>query len=253
MKTKAPLLLASLALSGAALAQTSPAPKAPESEFTVSFNAGVVTDYRYRGLSQSRLKPAAQAGADVGHKSGLYAGLWASSIRWIKDNDVKGPVEVDLYAGYKGTAGDLGYDFGVLRYEYVGNKLASVPGAVNANTNEFYLAGTVGVATLKYSRSFSNLFGFPDSKGSYYVDGSATIDLGQGFSLVPHVGYQNVAGRSNANYTDYSLTLAKDLGNGLSVSLMAVGTDADKTVYYSPKTGSFTGKTGAVAGLKVVF
>jgi uncharacterized protein (TIGR02001 family) len=252
MKTQASLLLSTLVLSGAALAQ-SPAPKAPDPEFTASFNVGVVTDYRYRGLSQSRLSPAAQAGADIGHKSGLYFGLWASSIRWIKDNDVKGPVEVDIYAGYKGTAGDLGYDIGVLRYDYVGNKLASVPGAVNANTNEFYLAGTLGVATLKYSRSFSNLFGFPDSKGSYYVDGSATIDLGQGFALVPHVGYQSVAGRTIANYTDYSLTLTKDLGNGLSASLMVVGTDADKTVYYSPKTGSFTGKTGAVAGLKFVF
>ena len=30
----------------------------------VAFNAGVVTDYRYRGISQTRLKPAVQAGID---------------------------------------------------------------------------------------------------------------------------------------------------------------------------------------------
>ena len=30
----------------------------------VAFNAGVVTDYRYRGISQSRLKPAVQGGVD---------------------------------------------------------------------------------------------------------------------------------------------------------------------------------------------
>ena len=56
MKLKATLLLSTLALSTAAFAQT----KAPEPDYTLSFNAGVVTDYRYRGISQTRLKPAAQ-------------------------------------------------------------------------------------------------------------------------------------------------------------------------------------------------
>ena len=103
MKTKATLLLSTLALSGAAFAQA----KAPEPDYTLSFNVGAVSDYRYRGLSQTRLKPAVQAGADFAHKSGVYVGLWASTIRWIKDNDVKGPVEVDVYAGYKGSLGDV--------------------------------------------------------------------------------------------------------------------------------------------------
>lgn len=56
------IVLAALAMSGTAFAQT----KAPEPDYTFSYNVGAVTDYRYRGISQSRLKPALQGGIDFG-------------------------------------------------------------------------------------------------------------------------------------------------------------------------------------------
>ena len=80
-KTALSLIILGLA-SGAAMAQTAPA--APES--TLSFNVGVVTDYRYRGISQSSRNPAVQVGADYAHKSGFYIGAWHSTIQWITDN-----------------------------------------------------------------------------------------------------------------------------------------------------------------------
>ena len=235
------IALALGSVSGLAQAQAA----APES--TLSFNAGVVSDYRYRGISQSRLKPAVQGGVDYADKSGFYVGAWASSIKWIKDAGGDASTELDLYGGYKGAVGDVAYDVGFLRYEYPSNKLA-----VSANTNEIYGAVTMGPATLKYSHAVSNLFGFADSKNSYYVDLSATLDLGEGFSLVPHVGYQSVKNNSAFSYTDYALTLGKDLGNGLSVTAAVVGTDADKALYITP-AGKFTGKTGLVVGLKYAF
>ena len=235
------IALALGSVSGLAQAQAA----APES--TLSFNAGVVSDYRYRGISQSRLKPAVQGGVDYADKSGFYVGAWASSIKWIKDAGGDASTELDLYGGYKGAVGDVAYDVGFLRYEYPSNKLA-----VSANTNEIYGAVTMGPATLKYSHAVSNLFGFADSKNSYYVDLSATLDLGEGFSLVPHVGYQSVKNNSAFSYTDYALTLGQDLGNGLSVTAAVVGTDADKALYITP-AGKFTGKTGLVVGLKYAF
>jgi uncharacterized protein (TIGR02001 family) len=86
------LALALGSVSGLAQAQTA----APES--TLSFNAGVVSDYRYRGISQSRLKPAVQGGFDYADKSGFYVGAWGSSIKWIKDTPgvTKGATELDL-------------------------------------------------------------------------------------------------------------------------------------------------------------
>lgn len=77
------------------------APVAASAADGFSFNAGAVTDYRYRGLSQSRLEPAVQGGADF-TQGGFYAGTWASTIKWTKDSGGGGDVEVDLYGGYKG-------------------------------------------------------------------------------------------------------------------------------------------------------
>jgi uncharacterized protein (TIGR02001 family) len=180
MKLKLAVLVSTLAASGALLAQT----KAPEPDYTASVNVGGVTDYRYRGISQSRLKPAIQGGADFAHKSGFYIGTWASSIKWVKDAGGDANAEVDLYGGYKFTAGPVGLDVGVLRYLYPGSALP-----VNPDTTELYVAGTWGPATLKYSHAVTNLFGFFDSKNSYYVDLNATFETGfWGLTFAPHIG-----------------------------------------------------------------
>jgi uncharacterized protein (TIGR02001 family) len=237
------LTLSLLLLTGAARAQAG--------ESTLSFNAGVVSDYRYRGISQSRLEPAVQGGFDYAQKSGLYAGAWASTIKWIKDSGGDANVEVDLYGGYKGAVGDVSYDAGFLRYEYSGNKLGNVPGFANANTNEVYGGLTYGVFTAKYSHAISNLFGNPNSKNSHYLDLSAALDLGNGLTLTPHVGYQSVQNIANASYTDYALTLVKDIENGLTASAAFVGTDANRNVYSF--RGKYNGKDALVVGLKYTF
>ena len=256
-KIVSPLMLAmSLATIGSAMAQTAPAAPA-EPESTLAFNVGGVNEYRYRGISQSRFDPALQGGADYTDKSGLYVGVWGSSIKWIKDTKVganagKAGTEVDIYGGYKFTVGDLGYDLGFLRYEYSGNDLQKVSGYANANTNELYGAVTVGVVTAKYSRSTGNLFGNIASKGSTYLDLTANFDLGDGYSLAPHLGRQSIKNGSFYSYTDYSLTLGKDLGDGLSASAALIGTDANKGAYVSP-AGKQLGKAGLVVGIKYTF
>src|ERR1700694_2456994 len=68
-----------------ALAQTpvpAPAP-APEPDWTFTGNVGLFSQYVFRGLTQTNEKPAVQGGFDLGHKSGFYAGTWASNISWI--------------------------------------------------------------------------------------------------------------------------------------------------------------------------
>jgi len=238
-------------LIAAAIGSLASVAHAAEPESTLSFNAGVVSDYRYRGISQSRLEPALQGGVDYADKSGFYVGAWGSTIKWIKDSGASaGSVEVDLYGGYKGAVGDVAYDVGFLRYEYAGNKYKEVTG-VNANTNEVYGAVTYGLFTAKYSHAISDLFGNPDSKNSYYLDLSANFDLGDGYTLTPHVGRQMVKNSPNLSYNDYALTLAKDLGNGLSASLMLVDTNAKEASY--TLVNKFNGKSGAVVGLKYSF
>ena len=263
MKIKTTFLLSALTLGAvAAQAQTAApaAPKAPEPDYTLAYNIGAVSDYRYRGISQTRLKPAVQGGADFSHKSGIYLGAWASNIKWIKDNSstgypVEGPIEIDLYGGYKFDAGaGITMDLGALRYQYAGNHLKRTNGGGvygNANTTEVYAAASYSVATFKYSQSLGNLFGNLNSKASQYFDLSANFDLGSGFTLTPHVGRQIVNKSPSLSYTDYSVTLAKDLGKGYSLSAMAVSTNAKPAGY--TWGGKEVGKSGAVLGVKYTF
>jgi uncharacterized protein (TIGR02001 family) len=241
MHMKKSLLALSLALAAAAL---------PTASFAdVAFNVGAVTDYRYRGISQTRLKPALQGGVDFS-ASGFYVGAWASTIKWIDDFGGDAKVEIDVYGGYKGEISkDLTYDVGVLTYYYPNNDLNP-----SANTTELYGALTFGPATVKYSHSVTDTFGNADSKNSFYLDASAGFEITDGWMLTPHVGYQKIKGPLDdvATYTDYSLTVSKDF-SGLVVSLAVVGTDADKGFYASPVNGKFLGKTGVVLGVKYNF
>jgi uncharacterized protein (TIGR02001 family) len=244
MKLKLAVLVSTLAASGTLLAQTKP----PEPDYTASVNVGAVTDYRYRGISQSRLKPAIQGGADFAHKSGFYVGTWASSIKWVEDAGGDANAEVDLYGGYKFNAGPVALDLGFLRYLYPGSSLP-----INPDTTELYVAGTWGPATLKYSHAVTNLFGFNDSKNSYYLDLNATFETGfWGLTFTPHIGYQRVAHNSSFSYTDWSLGLGKDFGNGFSLSLAYVDTNSD--VYRGPAPDSKNlGKATAVLGAKYTY
>ena len=245
----------------------------------ITYNIGVVSDYRYRGISQTKMKPALQGGADWSGGA-FYAGTWLSTISWVKDAmvgynrngaaaaaannttftpvDEKGaPLEWDLYGGMKGDIikDTLTYDVGGLAYVYLGQKFHDI-GLSNPDTGEVYGALTYGVFTAKVSISATPLFGMPKSKGSQYYDLSANFDLGSGFPLTPDIAYQSITGdvskAAGLSYGAYSLTLAKDFGKGLSASLQVIATDADK-VWYATSGGKFTGRTGVVAGVKYSF
>jgi uncharacterized protein (TIGR02001 family) len=208
----------------------------------VSFNAAVTSDYRYRGISQTHLKPALQGGVDyAANQGGLYLGAWASTIKWTKDAGGDGSVELDIYAGKRGTLGEaVSYDVGVLAYAYPNNGLKNVPGFVNADTTEIYGQLGYGPATLKYSHAVTNLFGFVDSKNSGYLDLSANLDAGNGYSINLHAGHQKIRHNSQADYTDWKAGVSKDLGFA-SLQLAAVGGNAGKSAY--TVKGKYLGKS----------
>ncbi|HEX8788910.1 MAG TPA: TorF family putative porin [Telluria sp.] len=221
---------------------------------TFSFNAAVTSDYRYRGISQTRLQPALQGGADyTNNPSGLYAGTWLSTIKWTKDDGGSGGVEWDLYAGKRGQLGaDLSYDVGALAYVYPDNGLGTLPGFVNANTGELYGQLGYGPVYAKYSLALTNLFGFADSRHSGYLDLGANLDLGAGLTLNLHAGRQDVRNNATASYSDYKLGLSKDLGVA-SLAVAFVGTNANETAYASPANGKFLGRKAGVVSISKTF
>ncbi len=213
-------------------------------EHDVSFNIGATSDYRFRGISQSQLDPAVFAGADYAHTpSGFYAGVWASTIKWIKDSGGDANAEIDLYGGKTGELGVFSYDVGLIRYFYPSNALP-----VSANTTEAYAQLGYADFSLKYSYALTNFVAWADkSDGSNYIDLSYNPELSDGYVLNLHVGRQVVKGVADADYTDWKLGVTKDFGM-FEGSLAVVGTNADKVVYNFGNRG-YLGKTGAVLTL----
>lgn len=261
-------LAASGLFATAAFAQTAPAaaPEAPEVS-PITANVSLVSDYRYRGVSQSNLKPAIQGGFDYAHESGFYIGNWNSSISWVNNinsGSVASSVEMDFYAGLKKELIGEGFasDLGVLQYYYptTGNFTGT---NVNPNTTEIYAAQnyTFGPVTgfLKFSYAVTNTFGNQNSSGSYYPDLTVNYDTGiWGLGVNAHVGYQyiagTVAGTSNSSlysYTDWKLGVTKDFGGGLSLAAAYIGTNAGKNSsgtynYVSPTGKNLAGSTGVL-------
>jgi uncharacterized protein (TIGR02001 family) len=205
---------------------------APTPIHTFTPNVGVVSDYLFRGVSQTHGGAALQGGVDYAHVSGLYAGIWGSTITWVKDANGKGSTEVDLYGGYKNTfaGGDWNYDVGLITYNYPGHGPA-VPG-VNATPNTTEVYGAIGYKwlTMKYSQAVSTNFigwqGGPNldqkTRGSGYLELNAAYDVGDGWGVSGHYGAQKVKnsvttalGVNSANYSDWNIGVTKEFSIGV--------------------------------------
>lgn len=234
-----------VALAPTALAQTAAAPApAPEPELTYTGNVGLYSQYVFRGITQTNGKPALQGGFDLAHKSGFYAGTWASNVSWIGDGypssaPQPGPsasLEWDFYGGFKGSLpADFGYDLGVLYYWYPGTYPA---GYTNPNTTELYAALTWKFLSFKYSWSANDkTFGLPDSRGSQYLDLTASYDIAEKVSdaiskvtIFGHLGKQYFKNNGTYDYGDWKAGISAEI-YGLTVGIYGTGTNAQASAY----------------------
>ena len=244
------------------------APAAAQSPHTFTGNIGLVTDYRFRGISQTFAKPALQGGFDYSHSSGIYLGNWNSNVS-SGAGFPSGNIEMDFYGGWKKSWGDWGLDVGLLYYAYPGSDANRTSGTQITNpraggrthtgsvdNKEIYIGGSWKFISLKYSLSIDDYFSQPGTKGSHYLDLTANYDLGDGWGIVGHVGSFKLKGWStgtnltNANYTDWKLGVTKDF-SGWVVGASYIDTNAKGSCnaanlgYYC-----FNNSTPAGAGVK---
>ena len=237
------LILAALVVPGMAMAEEAAVTQhkedihvIPASEHTVTGNVSLVSDYLYRGISQTGGKPAIQGGFDYAHASGFYAGAWGSNISWIPASSAS--LELDTYFGFKNAfATDYSYDVGFLRYNYPGVYVPATTTTTKADTNEIY--GLIGWKwlTLKYSRSLGDTFGMTNASGTSYIDLSASYPVpNTGVTLGAHYGKQTYKGSTadaldaagtSPTYSDYKLSASKDF-SGYVVGLAYSSTNATK-------------------------
>lgn len=252
---------------GSGLAQA----QQPAPEHTLTGNIGLFSQYVFRGLTQTDRKPALQGGMDYNHKSGFYAGTWGSNVSVLRDTGLYsagGSLELDIYGGLKGEIGktDFGYDVGLLYYYYPGD---AAPGNKSADTLELYGALSWKWLTGKLSYSLDDkTFGVPDSRGTYYLDLTATFPIpNTKFTAIAHYGYQKFTGNgvtctggSNnddcATYKDWKLgvnySLPKDFTIGVFYTDTSM-TSAQEGFYTASANGRKLGDGTATVFIQKTF
>ena len=259
-------LVAALALpSFHVLAEDAPEAK---SDYSVSYNIGLFSQYIFRGYTQTHQDPALQGGIDIEHSSGFYAGAWASNISWLREEGWMaykngGSVELDLYAGYASEIGETGvsYDVGILQYLYPGEVNA---GFAKANTTEVHaslgygwLDAAVHVVTSKDAWTWGgDGRGGPSARGTAYYEINAEIPVGElvghkflsGVTGNLHYGYQNFVGsnevyNNNADsYGDWKAGFNKSFDNGVDIGYYYTGTDVRRGQgFWGERTGTYLG------------
>jgi len=162
----------------------------------VSANVGVTTNYLWRGIEQADGGPAISGGFDYSNESGFYAGTWASNVDFA-DADV----ELDLYGGYTGKAGDWDYDVGYILFMYPGTDADLDFGEIYGNFSKGAL--TLGVAVL------ANADG-ADFGDSVYLSADYGIPLANDFEVGLHVGSYTGDFVGDDDLFDVGVTVGKD-------------------------------------------
>jgi len=155
----------------------------------------LVSDYDFRGVSQSAKDPAIQASADYAFgDSGFAVGAWASNIDF---GDTDEHAELDLYANYTGKINDtFAITAGGTWYEYpLGEDADGYP--------EVYVGFNAGNFNMK--QWFSWMYGGVDSNNEYYTEANYTQPIGDNFSLAFHVGYVYGDAYKDIEAVDYAL------------------------------------------------
>lgn len=195
-------------------------------EWEPSANVSIVTDYVFRGISQTDEDPAIQGGFDIGHSSGFYAGIWGSNVDF--DDGDEAHLELDYYVGFANEfANGLGYDVGFLYYDY--------PGASSSLDYDFWevyaglsytfdatLEPTVGLK-VNYSDEF-----FGDTGDALYWDLSLGLSLPYDLALDLHWGYQDLDDDyyDPDSYQDWKVGLTKTW-KGFDFGLTYYDTNSD--------------------------
>lgn len=225
---------------------------AGSADAAVSSNVALTSDYVFRGVSQTNREPAIQGGFDVTAESGVYFGTWGSSISWLSDAspDISSNVEIDGYAGYRGSFSEsVAYDVGAIYYWYPG----SYPDGFNsADTAELYFGITAGIVGLKYSYAVTDLFGYTDSDGSGYLDASVNWGFADGWTLNLHGGKQWIENNEDFEYVDWKVGVTKAFDNGFSIAAAYVDTDTEEALYTNPQ-GEYMGDSTAILTLSRAF
>lgn len=195
-------------------------------DIELSGNVALVSDYVWRGWSQSFKKPAIQGGLELSHPLGLYIGTALSNVRFVPKGAISdgASLEADYYGGFryeylKGNTVDLG----LIQYSY--------PGAVTKyDFTEFYVKANYDFLTAGYY--YTNEYFNEGGKAHYFTVGASyalptfNLDALKDITISANIGRSQFTDHKSNNYTDWSIGVSKDFA-GLSFALTYTDTNVD--------------------------
>ncbi len=220
-------------------------PAVAEDASPVSANIGVVSNYIWRGVTQTQDGPAVQGGLDYAHPSGFYAGLWASNVDWNDEGapqistvimdpqgnavlDANGyPIyqtsgssnsssptyELDGYLGFgNNITDDLKYNLSAIYYAYPDGRDSDFAEIGGSMTWKWI---TAGLAYTVYGENDGGLF----DDGDMYYYGALDFGLPYEFALNFHGGYYDFRNSNGDSYGNWGTTVSRAIGDYGTVSL----------------------------------
>jgi uncharacterized protein (TIGR02001 family) len=209
-----------------------------QAQFSSTWTA--VSDYDFRGASQSAKDPALQGSADYAFgESGFSIGAWASNVEF---DGYDGDIELDLYANYVGTINDtFAWTAGLVRYMYPGSSETDTELAIGE-----YFEGYVGFNAGNFNAKqwYSNDF-YESDFSAQYTEVNYTQPIGEKFSLAFHAGYSwgeywDELGDfldENGEVVDYAVQGNYTAGN-FTVFAKFTGTDASGAMKVETDSGN---------------
>lgn len=232
------ICIAAFGMCGAANAQdTDPDTTRARSGPSIGFNAGMSSDYVFRGVSQTKGDPAVSIGVDAA-QGRFYAGASATNVDFVGDKDTD--AEIDLYAGVRPEFRGFNLDLGVVSYLYVGQ-----PDGADYNYVELKAAASraVGPATLGTAVYWSpDFFGSTEDQATY-AEVNGAVSPADRWTVSAALGRQWLS--SDLDYTTWNLGVGYTLTPHLALDVRYY--DTDQHDFGSPYDAR------AVASLKAIF
>lgn len=180
------------------------------SGITISGSVGLVSDYRFRGFSQTNQNAAIQGGITVTHDSGFYAGTWGSNVDF-PNLDIAGngaTAEIDFFGGYATElAPGVTVDVGMTYYVYPKHTVNKV--ALDLFEPYITLSTEFGPVALKVGAYYAWEQDALGGSDSIYIKADPTVAIpNTPFALNGHIGYANsnsFLGGTNGEVFDWSV------------------------------------------------
>ena len=186
-------------LAGATLATAAMSASAEDigAGFDLSANVGVVSDYLFRGISQTNNHGAIQGGIDLKHSSGVYVGTWMSSL-----NTGFADHEEDLYIGYGySITSDIALDAHYIKFVYPGSPVATNPTFAETHFGVTAYGAALNVDYSDDLPTFGNTIHYSAGYG-YTLPGDVSLSAMLGHYDLKHTdtGGRSFGNKSNYNY-----------------------------------------------------